>query len=136
MARYSRIRGPSVSFELPAAVVLIPGMSITRQFDQGELLILYTARADNLTAAPTNFQLQLFLDGAATITPILLAQVPLGNSATLSGSALQPIDEGLHTIDLRAQGDAAVGDLVAARSAELIIIQLPLWDQAANLITL
>ena len=136
MARYSRIRGPASTFELTAADQLVPGFSITRHWDDGELLIIVASQYFNGTAAAISPFLTVFLDGAALIPNFGAGSVPAAASNTLVGYFLQPVTAGQHTLQLHATGGAAAGDLLLMASTEFTVIQLPSWDQEAELITL
>lgn len=135
MSRYSRVRGPTFDFELTGVVQTITGMRIARHFDDGELLIHYHATILNLTspAVAVNFILQLLLDGATLTNRSAILKVANGDQATLGATALESIAAGFHTLQLQAQGHGNVGDVVRAFTAHLIAIQLPLWDDPANL---
>lgn len=133
MARYSRRSGPSVAFELTASLVLVPGMTITRFFDAGELLIAYNTRIDNGTVGDVDFVADIVIDGVSVQTNPPQHRIPAGGLGQLGNTFIASIDAGEHTIELRAGGAAAVGDNIPSDSTFLSVIQLPLWDQATDI---
>src|SRR3972149_5662392 len=107
MARYSRRRGPTAQFELTAAFQTIPQLTITREWDDGEVLILFRHRYNNTIAAQTVFQRQPLLDGAAAVGAIMRTNVPANSNLTTADFWFLPLTAGPHTIALQASGDAA-----------------------------
>lgn len=138
MPRYSRVRGPTVNFELPAVRADVPGMAIERYWDDGELLILYGANCSNQSspAAEVTFQMALQLDGVDVPGAGLTDTVPSTDQRNPSKALLHPIAAGVHQLSIQAAGVAQGGDRILAGSCYLIVIQLPLWDDAGNLVDL
>jgi len=135
--RYSRRRGPTANFECALGYQLITGMSITRFWDEGELLISGMASYNQAAGATSQFGLAIVLDAVTVLPQTPPTQtVLLGQTASLALKILQPIAQGQHTIQLWATGLAAAGDVIFAQSAELIVIQLPLWDATTDILTL
>ena len=137
MARYSQRLGPAAPFELTASMQTITGLSITRFFDNGELLISYYAQLFNSTVIDPDGFYQVTLDGAV-IPASQLNRVMWGNSTftDVCKTFLHSISAGVHTLAFQAQGTAAAGETIAANNALLTIVQLPLWDQDDDIITL
>jgi len=136
MARYSRREGPTAPFEITATLTAIPGISITRYYDEGELLILAQAAIDQEQATTTEYRVDVFVDGVSITSPAHLTQLGATAEETLTRIHLHPVTQGEHTIDLRIRGSGNVGDTVPAGGATLIVLQLPLWDSEADIIAL
>lgn len=136
MARYSRVRGPAADFELAVASARVTGMVIDRLWDDGELLVLYSSRVANVTAAAARLFVQIVLDGSVVLGSARSAEVVVNGEATLTGALLLPVAAGRHVIELFGSGVAAVGDVVQVNATSFVVIQLPLWDDPANLVDL
>lgn len=136
MARYSRRRGPTANYDMTGSFALVPGMTISRSFGRGTLLVCGHLRFSCIIVAGSLARFQAFLDGAGLGGSF--GAITLANNDFRTGGfcILEPILPGLHTIELRVRGDAAAGDLVDAGSAELVVIELPEWDEDDDLITL
>jgi hypothetical protein len=134
--RYSSRHGPHSYYELTNNLVLVPGMTITRFWDDAPLLILGHATCDNTCGATSAFRLQPTVDGVALFAYQPRLSIANGGQGTLAFHALKPITHGIHTIALTAAGHANAGDYLQAGSAELIVLQLPEWDDHADIITL
>lgn len=133
MARYSRRTGPPADFELTAAFAQIPGLIIMRHFDDGELLVLFSAQLANGTFATVNAYVQIMLDGVEYPASRTAITVPTYLYSQLTATALIPISAGTHTISLEALGSADPGDFIPQALARLTVIQLPLWDSDADI---
>lgn len=129
MARYSRRTGPASAFDIPATLTVIPGLTITRNCGAGPLLILATAAFQNSTGFPQITTHQLFLDGVALAQTLRDITVLNDMGMNLSIATIEPIAAGIHTIDWRVSGAVGAGDTIRANQAELMMIQLPHWDQ-------
>ncbi|KKN15102.1 hypothetical protein LCGC14_0989510 [marine sediment metagenome] len=136
MARYSRRRGPAVDFEMTDVFTLIPGMVIERSYGRGILLITGHVRLKNTTVAVAVANLKLQFDRVFISVQYLVQSVGVNENAVISFSFLQAIDPGVHTIELFALGVVAVGDRVLVGGSELIVIELPAWDQDDDIVTL
>lgn len=134
--RYSRRRGPTANHEATALWTTIPGMSIARYWDTGPLLICARAVMGNGSGGICNFSIRITIDSIPISGIPPTHHVPDTWNANLSGQWMEPITEGPHTIDLCVIGNAAPGDNIYANSAELIVLQLPLWDDETDFITL
>lgn len=134
--RYSRRRGPAAIFELTAPFTLITGLTISRYWDEGELLISFHARTLNVCGFLSTFQLCPYLDGVAILAAPPAKDIPNGSDGSLSATILQPITQGPHTIQLFASGNAAPGDIIPIQYAELVVVQLGVWDSDRDIITL
>lgn len=128
MARISRRSGPVVDFELTNTLTLIPGFTITRSFDDGELLIAFSSTIDNATGALADSTVQVHIDGQDIGPFTQFENIPNGQRITHAATFIHPIAAGTHTIELRARGMAAVGDTVQDLRTYLTVIQLPRWD--------
>ncbi len=136
MARYSQIIGPAADFSVGGGFGTIPGFTITRFWDDGELLILAGAWYSRGAALGRTWELRAMVD-ALQQNHLWLAQfAENGQSSSISLSGIVPITQGLHTISLEASGDAAANDFIVAQGTHLTVIQLPLWDDTTGLITL
>lgn len=133
MARISRRTGPTVGFAIPEVFTLIPGLSVTRLFDDGELLILISALPDNGGVSASDFQIRATVDGQALTPGRFSTQLLPGENPTVTGFYLHPINAGIHTINLECLEDVNTGSTILADLSTLIVIQLPTWDQADDL---
>lgn len=133
MTRYSRRSGPAADFALGVTMQTVPGLSITRYYDNGELAILARAEVFNATAGVVNLELALFLDGTIINPTARVLALPANQSQFLHPDDLLPITEGQHTIELRAASSVGANTRVVQASARLIVIQLPLWDSDADI---
>jgi len=129
MARYSRRRGPAADFELTAASLLIPGLTVTRNFGRGTLLYMFSGTVFNGTAGTVNFQAQVLVDETGSGVLNFLDGVAAGLFSLFSFSGIMPVDPGLHTVEVRMFGVAGVGDIVVQDRSVLSVIELPEWDR-------
>lgn len=129
MARYSRRSGPAANFELTAVAQTIPGMTIERFYDDGELLVMATMRYFNGTAGVGIFLPRILIDGIVYPPVSSREDTPSGFNSTHTFAHIFPITRGRHLIELQGIGSAAAGDHVVFDSAVLTVIQLPLWDR-------
>ncbi len=136
MARYSRIRGPNPAFEVTAANPIVPGMIITRYWDDGEILIILSSEYQNVSGAASTCTYILVLDGVAIGPAFSTPSVPNGGELMTSAHRFAPVQAGNHEIRIQVSGAAAAGDVLTLDGTELTVIQLPLWDDSAQLITL
>lgn len=136
MARYSRRRGPEFDFALSTAPTRVPGMTITRFFDEGELLILAHARIREDAALANQVLLIPVLDGARLYQATHASSLVASGNLTMALTFLSPIAAGIHTLELQASVIAATAAALLADSAELVAIQLPSWDSDADITTL
>lgn len=134
MARISRRRGPTANFELTATPTTLPGFTISRYFDDGELLIAFTITIDNTAASPITPNVNINLDGTSIIPGNFLDTLQAASRRTVSRILLEPITAGVHTIELQVSNGATAGELVLANTAELLVIQLPQWDSATDIL--
>ncbi len=134
MARYSRRTGPPVDFAPPGVNTPIPGCSVTRFFDDGELLIAWTVSNLNTSGVTRDMDVNILLDG---VNPTTASQnntcVPTGRH-DFGGAMIVPVTEGQHTIDLAATADTHPLFVIPAGNAVLSLIQLPLWDSDADIL--
>ncbi len=135
VARLSRRRGPTADFTLTGIFQTITGLSVTRAFDEGELVIIGRARARNTEGVDQLERSRLTLDGTEipNTETLVLAGAAIA-LATLSTHALQAIAAGEHTIALQARTDGGPGHSILANTAELSVIQLPVWDTTDDLL--
>lgn len=134
MARYSRRRGPVANFALTTTDQLIPGLTVTRAFDNGELLILAHARFDTDSGVTNPNRLSIYINGVQETHPFIEHHVQALQRAMLSLHHIVPTSRGTHTIDLRASSRTPAGDVLIRNTAELVVIQLPRWDQEDDLL--
>ena len=134
MARYNRASGPPADFELTAAFQDVTGLSITRSWDDGEVLISFTTSISNGTGLLVETDVRVLIDGQVQNLLFQSTTTPAGQFNTLTATAFLPLSEGSHTIKLQAGGNAAVGDVLLAGFTNLTVIQLPLWDSQAGII--
>lgn len=132
MARYNRQKGPPVDTATTNVNTPIPGLTLTRWFDNGEALVLYNSGVLAGAAIPTNVVTQLFLDG----TNVLSMQdnrVPTANiQHTHHAHDFLPLTEGFHTFEVQIAHNGANALTIMANRSALAVVQLPVWDQAAN----
>jgi len=133
MARWSQRIGPPTTFELTATPTIIPNLSITRRFDDGELLIFMSVHVDNALAATFERVFDLMIDGVAHPNILASITLPVGFGGGCFNAAIIPIAAGQHTIAIRGTGNAAVGDSLPANFSSLTVIQLPQWDDTQDL---
>jgi len=136
MARYSARTGPTANFELTAPFVTIPGFTITRSWDHGELFIAFGMTILNGTAAGFSHGARVLLDDQVVGPDNWVQRSSAGFQIVISGSLMTTIAAGAHLIELQADGAAAAGDVVQAGRCTLTVIQLPLWDTDVDIITL
>jgi len=133
MARYSRRSGPPANFELTATPTLITGLTLTRFFDEGELLISAQVEVGNATGVTITPFITVTVDGV-TIPGIRGApNIATGFRGAATLTTIVPIAAGMHTINVLGQGDAIAGDTAVANLAQLTVIQLPQWDQDTDI---
>ena len=128
MARYNRASGPPADFELTGSFQDITGLSITRNWDDGELFIAFVAQVNNTTLITVFTEVRVLIDGVVQNLLDISTFTLAGQFNTLAASTIIPINQGPHTIKLQGFGDAVVGDLLFANFTSLSVIQLPLWD--------
>jgi hypothetical protein len=136
MARYSRVQGPIADFDVGGSLAQIPGIAINRFWDDGELLILFSSTYTNASGAAALPFWRLFLDAIAISGNYVAPSIPNGGIYTMTGHLFTTLAQGPHAIALQAAGAAAANDFITANATQLTVIQLPLWDDPANLITL
>jgi len=134
--RYSRRRGPAANYDCTAAFTLIPGLTISRYWDEGEILICTRAAIFNNAGGAGLFSISPYLDGVAILPAPPLFNIPNASNANISATLLQALTQGPHTLALYVLGLAPPGDIVLAQNAELIVIQLGVWDSDRDIITL
>lgn len=133
MARYSRRLGPAANYELIGTATPIPGMSITRDWDDGELLLIARETILNGTGAQIGASFAFRVDGVQVPADVAQGTIPAGVPGTITDAQLITITKGTHTIDMISAGSAAAGDVVLQNGVSFIVIQLPLWDQDADI---
>ncbi len=136
MARNSRVRGPTGIFTMPVPFTPVTGMSISRPWDDGPILLLARARMSNAGAASVNFCLQIWEDGTSISGVPMCQDIPAGSAAVIAHGHLHLPSAGAHTYQLAGSADGAATSRLVAGGAELIAIQFPRWDQEDGLITL
>lgn len=134
MARYSRRRGPPADFELTTAPQLIPGLTLTRFFDDGELLVSYGIQIRNASGGTRAIRPQLRLDGTNIYLGIIDEVVQSGTRIYITESIILPIVIGQHTIEVFCAGTDVVGDVASIDACHLTVIQLPHWDQSTDVL--
>jgi len=134
MARISRRIGPPANFEITGVDQLVPGMAVTRHFDDGEVLVLGQMQVLNGTAISRDPAIELSVDGV--IDPNIFGQpnIPAGAAATCHLEAVIPISQGVHTIAMACIGTNTLGDVVFADHSVWTVIQLPQWDSEADIL--
>lgn len=132
MARYSSRRGPNPAFDLLVTEETIPGLTITRHWDEGELLILGQASINNNSAADRNYYIAIRVDGAGAGSAYGL--IHNANGEGLACHACLKITKGEHTISLNAKGTGNPIERINIGAATLTVIQLPIWDQDTDII--
>jgi len=134
VARLSRRRGPTANFALDGTFRTITGLSISRAFDDGELVILARAQVRNDSGVVQLQHCRLVLDGVEIPnSPTLVLADAVELLASLSTYALQAIAAGPHTIELQARQAAGATNVILANTGELAVIQLPVWDTTDDL---
>lgn len=134
MARYSRRRGPPDNLGLSAAYAEISELTITRFFDDGELLVAWRVVHLNGAAVAGLFEDDLQVDGISVTTVAPGRTIPSAHFGTLSDTILVPVTAGPHTIKLRARSSAGAGTTVEANGSHLTVVQLPQWDAPGDLL--
>lgn len=136
MARMSRVRGPAVAFEMVDSMTTVPGFSITRSFGRGTLDISVQFMVLNLVGSTVGPTVRLRVDGVAT--HVTDPSFTILNNTEFWGflRALISVTPGIHTIDFQILGSTSAGDTVIAGRSELIVIELPDWDDDINLVIL
>lgn len=139
MARMSQRIGPTADYSFVQANVqeLIPGMTITRFFDEGELLILYTSNLENGGVPEASFRLRARVDGQSPALDVFHARasrVMQGQAVALSGAYIKRIASGIHTIQLTCEVDVVPDTTARESRSSLVVIQLPQWDSAADVL--
>jgi len=132
MARYSRRRGPAADLALTLAGVEVTALTITRFFDEGELLLLFRCGIGNGTAGPITFRARLQIDGVNVSTLPPRNTIAAFLSGFLADAILAPVTAGIHTIRVMVEGSDIAGDILEQDTASLSVIQLPLWDTDAD----
>jgi hypothetical protein len=134
MARYSRVGGPAIDSPLAAAFANIPGLSISRTWDDGPLILICTVGLVNGTPAPVDCAFAFAIDGAPHYPQNYAVRIPNGAGISLTHADVVAIAAGRRTITVQAQ---STGDpLVVAEHdlCSLTVLQLPQWDDdEANL---
>lgn len=133
MARYSRRTGPPTNFTLNAPSTLIPGLTLTRFFDHGEILIMAQALAKNTIAQTANILMTTELNGVELLPTQVFVRPPADTLITLTSHILIAITKGTHTIRLTAAGQFTPTGHILAGRATLTVIQLPQWDTDADI---
>lgn len=118
---------PSANLELTATEAIVPQSSFTVRTSGGPLLVAFRYIVQNGTAANAFIVTRFFLDGANIPGSTHQVTAGIGLQETPTGFALVEADPGIHTLDVRAAGVAAVGDIILAGSGNLIVVELPLW---------
>ena len=133
MARYSRRTGPALDFPIPMFPEPIPDLEITRLFDDGQLLCAYSAVCQNTSGAARILEIGIALDGYPAGPGYVKHTVPTGTMMTFAAAVLISITAGIHTLTLYADGPGGIDQIVNTGTAQLSIIQLPLWDSDLNI---
>lgn len=118
---------PAANFELAAAEAIITGSPLTIQTSGGPLLVAYRYILQQGAAGNAFIVTRLLLDGVNVPGSTHQVTVPTGLQETPAGFALVEASPGIHELDVRAAGAAAVGDIILAGSGNLIAVELPLW---------
>jgi len=131
VARYFQIIGPTANFSEPTSPTQIPQLTVTRFWDHGELLVSYAVNYS--TGAAARFStLRVRLDGADVMAVFRSDSLPASFEMYRTRTLIVPITEGIHTIALFISASVA-GAIITANTSNLTVIQLPLWDSAANI---
>lgn len=127
MARIIRLQGPAAALELIASWQTIPGFSVRRYFQGPFLLFIGRIKLGN-TGAAVNIQYRITIDGVSPAYQPQVSTLLAGFQGSFPILLLQQIDQGEHTLELQAYGNAPAGDTVAVQATSLAIIELPDWD--------
>lgn len=136
MARFTTIRGPAVSFQPGGGIATIPGLSVTRHFQGGPVLILFTCMVENFTGILQNLTLDLTLDATRISGFAYLNEVSNNHRVLPNLHHMILIPCGTHTIAARANGPNSADFLIIADNAYFTIIELPEWDQDDQVVIL
>lgn len=136
MARYSRIRGPASVVDLASTLTLISGFSITRTFGLGLVLVSYSTSLFNNTGASTFWLMSVVLDGVAILNSQQRVNAGVPHGHNISWTDIFEIACGRHTFELHGRGSVAAGNEINLEQTNLLVIELPPWDQEEGLITL
>lgn len=130
MARYSRVRGPATNFQVPTSPIVIPGISLTRTFGDGTLIIAATVSVISLNPTPMAYNFHPVLDGVRFLDTAF-GQWSLEPGQFQAGSwwVLQPISRGQHTLEVHISAGTASTLRVSADGTEFSVIELPEWDR-------
>lgn len=132
--RYSSRAGPAGAWTLPLTYTLIPGLTITRYWDNGPLLIAWTAATTNAAATLQQHAVRVYLDGSQVPQAYSRATCINGDSISQSGATIVDPGIGTHTIELRALGPGDATNTAQANGSRLTAIQLPHWDNTGDLL--
>lgn len=136
MARYSQVIGPAADFIIPISPLTIPGMTINRFWDDGELLIAYTIQRLNASAVLQTAILTILIDNSPLTPHNPFWDVPAGGAGNIAGTGIFPITSAYHRVSIFIQGSGDPADIIFAQGTTLTVIQLPLWDSPSGIITL
>ena len=134
MARYSRRVGPVASFQPTGTRQDIPGMFVTRFFDDGELLVSWGVRIFNGDAFPAGGDVEAQLDGVDVKVDPSSWNALASDRIYVSDCILVPISKGIHRIALTVSNFGSVGDVVTGNGAQLTLVQLPQWDSSQDIL--
>lgn len=128
MARYSRRTGPAGLFGVPTPFTLIPGLTLTRFYDAGELFISYRSSFRSPGPTTPDAELAPFIDGIQAVVPAPKITIGAGTEMIIADAILITVAEGVHTIGLFAGKAPPGGVFIDVGMAQLSVIQFPLWD--------
>lgn len=139
MSRSIRIRGPAGPFDVPdllSPFATIPGFTVTRSFDDGDLVILLSIYTSNGAAGGDRLTIAVRIDG--TRIPIGAPDhfVPGSQVNIITLNYAQPLAAGTHTIDVQVQGGLGTALNIPNGRTELIILQTGPLSPADDFITL
>ncbi len=133
MARYSRRLGPPSPFALSATLQDVTGMSVTRLYDAGELLITYRANVFNGPGSALAFKVTVTIDDQPIPVSPMEATIGARVGHALAEAIIIPVKAGTHKISMQCAGDGIAGDTLNTNSCQICVIQLPLWDSDADI---
>ena len=128
MARASRRRGPAADFTIPAALTVVPNLTVTRFYNTGLLLIIFFLEVNNNAAIVETVVCRVLVDGTPQPNFLVGLQLPIGLAQNYGYTVIVPVTQGIHTIQLQAQRLTGGPDVITANSGELSVIELPAWD--------
>lgn len=135
--RYTRIRGPQNIWTVPSSLTPPPGFSVTRVFGVGPLDLTFSCWYENQSFNANTVLFDFQVDGVNQHpfqSPRHIAQINDDILITLR-LLVAPIP-GLHTVQPVIRGNGQAGNVLIQGGTEFVLIELPSWDDDAEIITL